>query len=665
VAVVSVLFIVILSLVLVVLYLISESEVETKLEVPSREESFESTEDEDESDVPNNSTLTVGGEIDIRAMGPTADYTVLVYVVGSDLESKYYLATADFKEMVQGNPNDSINVIIESGGAKAKPIEGKRDIDFRTVKHLQVTGDGLEELEDLGKINMGKPETLSDFIIWGTASYPAEKYVLILWNHGSGVNGFGIDEVSRDHLSLDELHDALEEAKQATEVNFEIIGFDACLMATLEVANILKDYANYMVASEEFEVGYGWDYNALISSLNEDPTQTGAELGTVIADSFFADTVAKSSKGHDLSRITTLSVVDLSKIPALNESINALTADIETNIAEKDMPKFSRALDDAERYGIVKGKDSGHMDVENFAEKIAKFLPEFKTLADQVKSDVEDAVVYAVQGASRQSAHGLSVYMPASSDAVSTNYRYGDVASANQFYVDYLFGDNEAPPQKLTHNNTLISGTYSGDDIYELHVYFTDGLHENGLVKIVSSDEFDPDDPDWGFTYGNIEYDWDTTIPSICSKDECIPVFVEWVWGDESDMAYIPVEIERDGEFIEADLLYDISIVEEEVFIGVYPQAEEGVFEKNMLQLQHGDIIHPYMKIVHWHSGESMLVPEDDHSIVVDEYFFTSEFWQSYDGPWYVVVEICDFADNCSNSDFFEIEVEGDYKFFE
>jgi len=102
-----------------------------------------------------------------------------------------------------------------------------------------------------------------------------------------------------------------------------------------------------------------------------------------------------------------------------------------------------------------------------------------------------------------------------------------------------------------------------------------------------------------------------------------------------------------------------------EIFIGVYPQAEEGVFEKNMLTLENGDKVHPYIKIVHWNTGQSMLVPEDNHFIVVDDYFFTKNFWQTFDRTFYLNVLVCDYSDNCSKSDFFEIPVEGNYKFFD
>ena len=111
--------------------------------------------------------------------------------------------------MTFGNPTDSINVIVESGGSFAEP-DDYRLIDFTTVKRLQIKDYEINELYDLGEKNMGLPSTLSDFLVWGIQSYPAEKYVLVLWNHGSGINGYGNDDVSNDHLTLDELKTALD-----------------------------------------------------------------------------------------------------------------------------------------------------------------------------------------------------------------------------------------------------------------------------------------------------------------------------------------------------------------------------------------------------------------------------------------------------------------------
>ena len=614
--------------------------------------------DLDSLDIPERSKFAVGGVVPSKTTS-IADYTVLIYMVGSDLESEYYLGTDDLDEMVFGNPTDSINVIVESGGSFAEP-DDYRLIDFTTVKRLQIKDYEINELYDLGEKNMGLPSTLSDFLVWGVQSYPAEKYVLVLWNHGSGINGYGNDDVSNDHLTLDELETALDSAQNIHNEIFDVIGFDACLMATIEVANVVKNHAKFLVASEELEVGYGWKYDEIISSLNSNPQQTGDELGVVIADSFFADTKAMSIPGQDLSKLTTLSVVDLSKIPALNDSINTLTTKIENNISNQDMPKFSVSLRDTERYGIMsKGEDSGHMDIRHFTDNISEFLPQFSDEADKVKQDVDDAVVYKVNGDARTQANGISIYMPKTSDAVSTTYRSVS-SSTNQFYANYLDTDKIAPTQNLAMTDRTISGTYSGDDVYEIKSYFTTEKNNDGLLQIIATDEFDPDELEYGFSYGNVDFTWDKYLPSLCvnNYDFCVPVNPEWEWGDSTNLAYIPVSLESDGKKIDVDLLYDITIDDGEVFIGAYPANENESFDKNLLTLKHGDVVTPYKEINHFDSKQSMFIPNTDNQITVgDDFGFV---WEIFEGTYYIVIEICDFSGNCSYSDFFEFTITED-----
>jgi len=613
--------------------------------------------DLDSFDIPERSKFSVGGAVS-RSIPPIADYTVLVYVVGSDLESEYYLATEDLDEMIDGFPGDSINVIVETGGAPAE-IDDYRYVDFTTVKRHEIKDD-IIEISDLGKQNMGDPKTLTDFLVWGTSSYPANNYALILWNHGSGINGYGHDDVSYDFLSLDEIDDALNSAKKLNDVHYEMIGFDACLMATIEVANIVKDYGNYLVASEEIEVGYGWKYDEIISSLNENPKQTGAELGKVIADSFFGDTIEKSPSDMDLSRLTTLSVIDLTKINSLNESINSLTSEIETNISKKDMPRFSISLRDTERYGVIsKGEDSGHMDIKHFTENISEYLPQFKDSSDRVQQAVDDSVIYKVNGAARTQANGLSIYMPVTSDAVSTTYRSSH-SSTNQFYSNYLDQDTIAPIQNLQIINRTISGTYTGDDVYEIKSYFTTQKNIDGLIQIIATDEFDPDESEYGFSYGQVNFTWDKYLPSLCvnNYETCVPVNPEWEWGDTTNLAYIPVNLESDGKKIDVDLLYDITIDDAEIFIGAYPQNEKNAFDKNLLSLKLGDIVTVYKEINHFDSKQSLFIPNSANPIIVSDDF--NFVWEIFEGTFFIVIEICDFSGNCSYSDFFEFVITED-----
>jgi len=613
--------------------------------------------DLDSISIPERSKFSVGGVV---SKSPTliADYTVLIYVVGSDLESEYYLATDDLDEMIDGFPVESINVIVETGGAPAN-IDDYRYVDFTTVKRHEIKDD-IVEVSDLGKQNMGDPKTLSDFLVWGTNSYPANNYALILWNHGSGINGYGHDDVSFDFLSLDEIETALKSAKKLNDVHYEMIGFDACLMATIEVANIVKDYGNYLVASEEIEVGYGWKYDEIISSLNENPNQTGSELGKVIADSFFADTIEKSPSDMDLSRLTTLSVIDLTKIRSLNESINSLTSEIETNISKNDMPRFSVSLRDTERYGVIsKGEDSGHMDIKHFTENISEYLPQFKDSSDRVQQAVDDSVIYKINGAARTQANGLSIYMPVTSDAVSTTYRSSS-SSTNQFYSNYLDQDIVAPTQNLQMINRTITGTYSGDDVYEIKSYFTTQKNTDGLIQIIATDEFDPDESEYGFSYGHVDFTWDKHLPSLCvnNYETCVPVNPEWEWGDEANLAYIPVSLESDGTKIDVDLLYDITIDDGEIFIGAYPQNEKNVFDKNLLSLKLGDVVTAYKEINHFDSKQSLFIPNSENPITVSEDF--NFVWEIFEGTFYIVIEICDFSGNCSYSDFFEFIITED-----
>ena len=613
--------------------------------------------DLDSISIPERSKFSIGGVVSKSPM-LVADYTVLIYVVGSDLESEYYLATEDLNEMVHGFPNESINVIVETGGAQTD-IDDYRYVDFTTVKRHEIKDD-VVELSDLGKQNMGDPKTLTDFLVWGTSSYPAKNYALILWNHGSGINGYGDDDVSFDFLSLDEIENALKNAKSLNDVTYEIIGFDACLMATIEVANIVKDYGNYLVASEEFEVGYGWKYDEIISSLNDNPNQTGAELGKVISDSFFADTIEKSPSDMDLSRLTTLSVIDLSKIQPLNEFLNLLTSEIETNISKNDMPRFSVSLRDTERYGVVsKGEDSGHMDIRHFTENISEYLPQFKNSSDNVRQAVDDAVVYKVNGAARTQANGLSIYMPVTSDAVPTTFRSSS-SSTNQFYSNYLDQDTVAPIQNLQMIDRTITGTYSGDDVYEIKSYFTTQKNDYGLMQIIATDEFDPDESEYGFSYGQVNFTWDKYLPSLCvnNYETCVPVNPEWEWGDAANLAYVPVNLESDGTKIDVDLLYDITIDDGEIFIGAYPQNEKNAFDKNLLSLKLNDIVTVYNEINHFDSKQSLYVLNSENPITVSDDF--NFVWEIFEGTFFIVIEICDFSGNCSYSDFFEYVVTED-----
>lgn len=101
---------------------------------------------------------------------------------------------------------------------------------------------------------------------------------------------------SLDCLTLNELKTDLREANLLQRLNW--IGFDACLMGSLEVASVCAPYADYMIASQELEPGRGWDYTCFGEIDND---ASGAETGRRIIDAFFAAAGEELRKGVPLT----------------------------------------------------------------------------------------------------------------------------------------------------------------------------------------------------------------------------------------------------------------------------------------------------------------------------------------------------------------------------
>ena len=165
--------------------------------------------------------------------------TIMIYMVGSDLESKYGAASMDISEMLNaGYDMDNVDILIFTGGAKAWQTPDISNLD-NGIYH--VGPEGLEKLTSYEKTNMGEAATLTKFLNYAYDNYNAEKYVLIFWDHGGGpIYGYGLDEFSRtDMLTIKEIDSSIANSKFGND-KLDFIGFDACLMSSIEVANSVK-----------------------------------------------------------------------------------------------------------------------------------------------------------------------------------------------------------------------------------------------------------------------------------------------------------------------------------------------------------------------------------------------------------------------------------------
>ena len=284
-----------------------------------------------------------GQTTNLKFSNPSGDtWTVLVYLCGTDLETNGGFASINLQEMSLATQSENVNVLVQTGGTKKWAIDS---IDSSQIQRWRVIPESLELKDSQPLANMGAAETLGDFLKWGVQNYPADKYMCLLWDHGGGsVAGIAVDELNGgDLLNLKELAQGIGMAG----VQFELVGFDACLMSTMETAAAVTPYARYMVASQELEPGTGWDYTDWLSYLAEEPTADGLAVGSRICDSFYAKCALSGTDS-----MATLAVTDLSKLPALMAAFDNMAAEMKGYTAETDkLQPLTQAIMKAENYG--------------------------------------------------------------------------------------------------------------------------------------------------------------------------------------------------------------------------------------------------------------------------------------------------------------------------
>jgi hypothetical protein len=330
-------------------------------------------------------------------------WTVMIYMNGSNLESENGEATTNLESLLSVHIPENIRVLVYTGGTARWQKYG---ISSGANQIWLARDGGLELLESLSRKNMGSSATLAEFIAYGQQYAPYERKALILWDHGGGsVQGFGADEwYDYDGLFLYEMADAMEAGYDG--VPFDLIGFDACLMASIETASVFAPYAQVLVASEEVEPGGGWDYRSVFNQLALQPQMTGEELGIAIADSYYGKYKLTPTEGY-----ITCSVIDLAAIPELEQRLGEFSQGLSGSIAAPAaMQTLAYARQNSESYGDEPGAVSFDMiDLYHFVNQQTNADGQ---LAAALKSAIEEAVVYEVSGSQRMYSYGLSIYFP-------------------------------------------------------------------------------------------------------------------------------------------------------------------------------------------------------------------------------------------------------------
>lgn len=338
------------------------------------------------------------------------------------------------------------------------------DGNWTSTRRYLVTQDndlnriGSQLLVDLGEVNMAQRESLVDFMTWATQTYPADRYVLILSDHGMGWPGGWSDpspvnkDSSRaplagalevDHLFLNEIDQALAQIQADTGLEkFDIIGMDACLMSQLEVYTVLQPYAHFAIASEETEPALGWAYAAFLQALTDNPNMSSEELATQVIESYIGQdqrivdddarseflrqgsplggffgsgNVSASQLARQLERNITLTAVDLNSLPDLLKKYNEFAYALQS----EEQAAIASARNYAQSYTSIFGKEvpPSYIDLGHFVQLVARETNSsaMKQSAQNVMDAMNRVIVAEKHGPAKPGSTGIAIYFPNSS----------------------------------------------------------------------------------------------------------------------------------------------------------------------------------------------------------------------------------------------------------
>ena len=417
------------------------------------------------------------------SMGEEGTWTIFVYLCGTDLESDFWqggAGTTDLEEMKKGVSGDKVQFVVETGGTNVR----SSDYFDRGVNQRFLVKDGkVSKVGEVSRAGMGRIATLIAFLEWGIHQYPAEHMGVIFWNHGGGsITGVCFDELEQnDSLSLTEMNQAFRSVFAKMTDRFEFIGFDACLMGSIEAANILASYADYMIGSVETEPGGGWDYEAIGKYLSSNPKADGLAVGKVICDSFMK--ACQSDGDIDLS---TLSVIDLRKVDDFLIKFNTFAHGFYDAGSEvSKLTEMVRGIESADNFG-GNNKSEGYTNMVDLA-GIIRACGKYGTGTAEVLKALEDCVVYKVSGSVHRSSCGLSMYYPLEVQGSSELKTFAEIC-ISPYYLSFV--DRQAQGNVLT----------ASEEEYEDDTWFD----EDGLWNWFWED-WDEDYEDWD----DYEDQWD------------------------------------------------------------------------------------------------------------------------------------------------------------
>lgn len=536
-------------------------------------------------------------------------WAVYWYLCGSDLESGGGFATGDLNELMQVKLPKNVKVVIETGGSA---VWQNDLVDAGKLQRWLYDSEGLKLIDEQPSASMGESKTLAEFLKYAKTNYPADKTAVIFWNHGGGtVTGAAFDELyENDSLTLTEMYEAFSSVWEPSEDNqpLELIGFDTCLMATVDVANTFSTLAQYMVASEETEPANGWYYSQWLGELAENTDMDGKELGKIICDAYYTGCEEVGTQDN-----TTLSLTDLSKVADLLKAYETFGA--EALAAACENPAFFATLGkvavQSENYG-GNTKEQGYTNMVDLGH-MARQSKGVLGSAQDVLDALESCVLYKVGGKYRSEATGLSCYYPYSQDITDFNgyigvgagvafkylYTYGLTGQLDEAGMEYIakMDFTSLPEVKnlttMGWDNKLLDVNEEGSAYLTLGPDAKDVLagigfslycvdETNGTTMLLGTDNDINADWENGVFYDNFRGVWGSIDGNL--------VYMELSFeGEDYNIYSVPVLI--NDEQYNLLVVYDFNDEQWSIMGARHSIDESGMADKELRLLQEGDEI--------------------------------------------------------------------------
>jgi len=355
--------------------------------------------------------------------GSTGTWTIMVYIDGDNNLEPAALKDVNEMEAATLPSGVRVSVLLDRAPGYSSADGNWTDTRFGLISHDNNINSIGSSLTSLGERNVGSPATLTDFINRSVAAAPASHYALVLWDHGGGIRGVTWDDSSNsDNLSLNEVNQAIG-ASNVT--HFDVLGYDACLMAVLDQYNAVRSRADYIVASENTEPNDGWDYTSWLGLFSGGSNISAQQLANRAADTYAQFYANDSSAG------ATLSTVASAQVSSLTSTWSSFTQAV-VNAGSSAMATFKAAAAESLSW------ETNYFDLNNL---MSHFINRNNvTSLDQAAQSVIDAVSAAVvDSAGLSAARGMTVFLPGDSYTYTNGIDYPllQLAGVQSFYHMY------------------------------------------------------------------------------------------------------------------------------------------------------------------------------------------------------------------------------------